>query len=134
MKNAIFAGFLLAAACASESAAPAIEPKLSALQTAVFAKSCANAACHGEGTGAAGMSLASADSSYANLVGKDSSEKDSAGTVYKRVEAGKPERSLLWLVVQHPVGKTAQMPKGIALESDKVDAIKAWIAAGALKN
>ncbi len=126
---------LLAGACDSASSTPALEPKLSVLQTEVFAKSCTNSACHGEGTGAGNLSLKDKATSFANLVGKESGEIDDAGKPLNRVEPGKPDKSVLWIVLDHPFGKAkGGMPPGARLDQYKIDAVKAWIADGAKNN
>lgn len=134
---AVAAALTLAAGCASDDPAPAAvgEPKLAWIQANVFTPGCAvGSSCHGSGSGAAGLKLSDSASAYATLVGVASAESDANGVPYARVEAGKPDRSLLWLVLQHPVGKTPQMPPGAPLAPHKVQAIKDWIASGALNN
>ena len=129
-------GFFLAAtlvaACDSTAAAPTLQPKLSVLQSEIFAKSCVNSACHGEGVGAGSLSLKDTATSFAQLVGKESGEIDDLGKPMQRVEIGKPEKSVLWLVMDRPFGKAKNgMPPGIRLDQYKIDAVKAWISAGA---
>ncbi|MSQ83506.1 MAG: hypothetical protein EXR77_11565 [Myxococcales bacterium] len=123
---------LLVAACESTAPSPTLQPKLTVLQTEVFTKSCVNSACHGEGVGAGNLSLKDTATSFAQLVGKESGEIDDLGKPMRRVEIGKPEKSVLWLVLDRPFGKAKNgMPPGIRLDQYKIDAVKAWISAGA---
>ncbi|MBM4345122.1 MAG: hypothetical protein FJ100_17260 [Deltaproteobacteria bacterium] len=123
---------LAAAACETSAPTPTLQPKLSVLHAEIFSKSCTNSACHGEGTGAGNLSLKDAATSYTQLVGKESGEIDDAGKPLNRVEPGKPDKSVLWIVLDRPFGKAkAGMPPGARLDPYKVDAVKAWIAAGA---
>ena len=66
----------------------------------------------------------------ANLVDRDSNEE--AGK--KLVVPGKPDESLLYLLLKGPVGSIDQMPQGSKLDAARVEAIRKWIADGAEDN
>ncbi len=113
----------------SAGAAAALEPKLSVIQAQIFDKNkrCSSSSCHG---GSETPDL-TAGKSYGQLVGKASNNIPGK----MRVVAGKPEESLLYLVLQGDVtdgGKTVgKMPQGGSLTAAEIDAIKQWILAGA---
>ncbi len=126
----------LAAGCATDDGEPATtsQPTLTWLQANVFSKSCAVSGCHGAGSPAAGLKLTDAPASRASLVGVASQVSDGQGGTYLRVAASDPSKSLLYLIVQGKVGSQRQMPPGLALPAEKVEAIRGWIAAGAPAN
>ena len=137
--NGIVGVLVLSLLAGCDSAAPPTgpvgEPKLSWIQVNVFAKSCSNSACHGGGASPSGnLSVIDLDTSYANLVGKESGEKKGDGTPMQRVVPGKPDESLLYLAVTKGYGNVKQMPLGFPLEPHQIAAIKGWIAAGAKKD
>jgi hypothetical protein len=109
------------------ASAQTVEPKLSVIQTEIFAKSCAFSSCHGANARAPELT---AGKSRANLVDRDSNEE--AGK--KLVVPGKPDESLLYLLLKGPVGSIDQMPQGSKLDAAKVEAIRQWIADGAQDN
>jgi hypothetical protein len=92
----------------------------------ILTASCAFAGCHGGGSPAQGLLLESG-SAIASLVGVDSSEQP--GTPL--VDPGSLDTSFLWikLLPDPPVG--ARMPYGGALSGAQLDAVAAWIEAGA---
>ena len=60
--------------------------------------------------------------------------KEVPGTV--RVKPGEPDQSYLWLKLEHSASKGDGMPRGLffskKLSQNDMEAIKAWITAGAL--
>jgi mono/diheme cytochrome c family protein len=83
--------------------------------------------CHGE-NGNGGQDLRAA-SSYANLVGVDAS-----GYVGKRVVAGSPDLSVLFLKMTGAPGAGSVMPPAGSLPTGMTDLVRQWIAEGALEN
>ena len=138
--NSLFAvlaiGGLGLLGCESTAAqAPVGEPKLSWIQTNVFAKSCVNSACHGNGASPAGqLSLSDTATSFAALVNAGSSQQWDTGKQMVRVVPGKAAESLLNLAVTTGYKAVKQMPLGAPLDAYKQEAIRAWIAGGALNN
>jgi hypothetical protein len=112
---------------AAGAAQATIDPKLSVIQTEILDKSCAFSSCHGAGAVAPEMT---AGKSRANLV--DRASNFEAGK--QLVVPGKPDESLLYLVLKGSVGQVNQMPKGSKLDDAKVEAVRKWIADGALDN
>lgn len=107
-------------------------PTLTQLQSSVFAGSCAISGCHGSGSSPAGnLKLSDPATSHASLVNQEGTVVNEDGKVWLRVVPGQPENSLLYRVLQGKVGTVRQMPPGVALSADKVEAVRAWIAAGA---
>lgn len=134
--GALGAAAVALAGCATDDGGPAstAQPTLAWVQANVFTKSCAVSGCHGAGSPAAGLKLTDADASRASLVGVASKVADGQGGTYLRVAASDPSKSLLYLVVKGKVGEQRQMPPGLALSPEKVEAIRGWIAAGAPAN
>jgi mono/diheme cytochrome c family protein len=104
-----------------------VDPKLSVIQKEIFDKSCAFSKCHGANATSPELTAGKA---RANLVDRDSNME--AGK--KFVVPGKPDESLLYLVLKGSVGSINQMPKGAKLDAAKVEAIRQWIADGAQDN
>ena len=48
--------------------------------------------------------------------------------------SGDPEASLLFQVLNGPVGGTRQMPVGAVLPAEELERVRSWIEAGALDN
>ncbi len=119
--------FLLAAGLLGGCGDDGDDAKLSTIQTDIFDKSCSFSSCHG--AGATSPELTSGKS-HGNLV--DRASNIEAGK--KLVVAGKPDESLLYLVLQGSVGAVNQMPKGSKLDAAKVEAVRKWIADGAQNN
>lgn len=105
----------------------AAEPTFAAVFAAI--QSDCNA-CHALDSG--GLNMKTADDAYKNLVSTDSQECRG----WKRVEPGKPERSVLYLAITHDSATNCTptaMPLGSlsGWDASKADLVKAWIAAGA---
>lgn len=96
---------------------------LSKVESDVFAKSCAQTSCH-KGTSSAG-NLNLEGKTHAKLVGVASTI---AGE--QLVVPGKPEASLLMKRLK-AVTPYSVMPPGEALEAERLELIRSWIAAGA---
>jgi hypothetical protein len=116
------------AACGSEEAAPTF----TRIQKEVFNPSCTFSACHSGGNPAGGMDLT--EPAHAKIVDVASTEKPSA----KRVVPGDPDSSYLMdkLLDRNlpaaPQGETwTSMPPGGSIEADRIELVRAWIAAGA---
>jgi hypothetical protein len=106
-------------------------PTLTALRAEVLQPRCGATGCHGGTNPARGLDLVTAP--HAALV-------DVATVVdpsRRYVVAGDPSASLLLQVLRGPVASAdgasdcRQMPPGFVLEDADVDAVEAWIAAGA---
>lgn len=108
-----------------------VQPTLDSIQANVFTPSCAVSGCHTGPAGGplpTGMDLASADASFANLVGVDSLQ--SPGDV--RVVPGDADASYLVMKIEGRAPFGGRMPLGGgALDATTIEAIRAWIDAGA---
>ncbi len=110
-----------------------IGPTLDAIQAAVFTPSCATSSCHSDGNQAAGLSLASADTSFLELVGQFSNQNGQANVML--VAPTDPDGSYLIRKMEGAVGITgARMPIGApAIPQSDIDQIRLWITNGALR-
>jgi hypothetical protein len=103
---------------------------LSSLQTTIFTPSCALSACHNSTDPQNGLDL-SAGKSFKSM------NEASPHAELKRIDTTTPENSLMYKVLLGDVAvasgdEVGKMPDGkAALSQDKIDAVKAWIAAGA---
>lgn len=115
--------------CGSESdgaESPPVQPKFSALNEHIFSKKCSFRACHG-GDANAALRLDGAGA-YENLVEVPSEQL----TGMDRVSPGNPDASYLFLKLSEerpPMG--VRMPPNQPLETNEIEAIRLWIAAGA---
>ena len=103
------------------------------IQAYIFDKSCANSACHAAPANIASLDLTYARS-YENLVGRQPQNPAAAAAGMKLVDPGNPENSFLLAKLIGPtaVEQGLQMPLGGSiLHTGKIDAVRAWIAAGA---
>jgi hypothetical protein len=115
-------------------------PTLSSLRSSIFDSKCTTA-CHSGGNSAAGMLDMSHDL-HAALVGVAATSSPCRSKQQKRVVAGDPNASLLYLKVmakihdaEAPCGES--MPESVsfpALSTDEAELIRRWIAAGALND
>lgn len=106
-------------------------PTLSGNVQPIFDANCTGG-CHGAGA-AGGLDLSSAATSYANLVAVPSKQSPTT----QRVLANQPDKSYLMfkLLGMGPGYTGVRMPKGKpALSTADIDAVKSWIAGGALNN
>ena len=110
-----------------------IGPTLDQIQAVIFTPSCATAGCHSAGTMAAGLSLADADSSYADLVGQFSNAAGQAGSVL--VLPNDPDMSYLIMKLENAAGITGNRmpPAGAAISQSNIDQVRLWITNGALR-
>lgn len=106
---------------------PGDGPTLSSLQASIFTPKCAVAGCHLDPGAQQGLDL-SAGKTYAHTVGVDVTETSG----FKRVVAGSSADSYLYLKVSgDPRIVGERMPFGGTLTAAEIDAIRAWIDAGA---
>ena len=96
---------------------------LSKVESDVFAKSCAQTSCH-KGTSSAG-NVNLEGKTHARLVGVASTVPGELLVV-----PGKPDASLLMKRLK-PVAPYSVMPPGEALDAERLELIRSWIAAGA---
>jgi hypothetical protein len=104
---------------------PPEEATLSSLRSDIFEPRCGFSGCHGGSGPAAGLDLV--DDPFGNLVDIASDEDPNV----KRVVPGDPAASLLFQVLQAPVGGTQQMPVGAEFGDEELARIAAWIENGA---
>jgi hypothetical protein len=114
---------------ASDGGACAVQPTFTSIQARVLSSpTCALSGCHAT-PGQSGLSLdGSPDAVYAALVGVPSH-----GSLMQRVAPGAPASSFLYakLSEETPPSGT-RMPQAAApLDACEIDAVRAWIAAGA---
>lgn len=103
-----------------------IQPTLSSIQKEIFTPICS--VCHGGASPAAGQNLSTIEDSIANLI-----DVQSSNPLFKRVLPGSPEESYLYLKITGDSQAGARMPLGQpALAEEQINAIKNWIANGAL--
>lgn len=122
------------AACAGDGTGlggglPPLEATFSSIQARIFSPICTQ--CHGGAAPPLGFSL-EANVSYANLVNVPSLEVEG----YMRVKPGQPDSSYIVLKVEGAEGiEGERMPRGLSrLAAEEIQAIRDWIAAGALQN
>lgn len=96
---------------------------LSKVESDVFVKSCAQTSCHKGASPAGNLNLEG--KTHAKLVGIASTIQGE-----QLVVPGKPEASLLMKRLE-PVMPYSVMPPGEALEAERLELIRSWIAAGA---
>ena len=130
----LFGGDVCDPTCrACDSGAGPLASSWEGVQTNVFARyGCTRASCHG-GPGSGGLGLAS-PAAYDNLVDVPAS----AVPALHRVEPGDERASFLWLKLGKAVNVAdfgdvagSGMPPDGALTPDELDAVTAWIRAGA---
>ncbi len=141
----LLAGLPAVAACGSSAAgdavstpdtggggACAVAPTFTSIYTQLLAtRTCATSGCHAT-PGQSGLSLnGSADEVYTALVGAPS-----LGSLLERVKPMSPTDSFLYLKLSEAMPPSGlRMPQtGQALPACEIDAVQAWIAAGAPKN
>jgi len=110
----------------------AIGPTLDEIQAAVFTPTCATSTCHSNSAQAAGLSLADADTSYAEMVGQFSNQTGQMNVLL--VAEGDPDASYLIRKLEGAAGITGnRMPPGGALLQSDIDVIRQWISDGAAR-
>ena len=102
-------------------------PVFSDIQAQIFTPTCASSSCHGGGAPAGGLNL-SAGSSYAELVGIASTEDANI----MRVVPFDPANSYLMQVLDGTAASGTVMPPSGMLPQTSIDAVRTWIANGAL--
>ena len=113
--------------------APAENSAYHDIQEYIFDKSCANTACHAAPANLASLNL-SYTHSYESLVGRQPENPAAAATGMKLVDPNNPENSFLLTKLVGPTdaAQGLRMPLGkVTLHPGKIDAVRAWIAAGA---
>lgn len=103
------------------------------IQEYIFDKSCANSVCHAAPANAGNLNL-TYGLSYEDLVGGAPQNPAAAAAGMKLVDPGNPENSFLLAKLMGPAAPElgARMPfGGGVLHSGKIDAVRAWIEAGA---
>ena len=123
----IVLGLFVVAGCGGDHAP--IPSRLAAIETEVFTPSCTFSSCHGATSPEQGMSLTSP--AWGAIVGVRSTEVSDL----LRVAPGDPEGSYLWHKISNPSPPVGvRMPPDQPLSPSAIEAIRAWIAAGAANN
>ncbi len=107
-------------------------PTLDQIQGAIFTPDCATSGCHDNTTQAASLSLADADTSYAEMVGEFSNQTGQENVML--VAAGDPDASYLIRKMENAAGITGNVmpPPGRApVPQADIDVIRLWITNGA---
>lgn len=125
MNRRMFLAFIALGSAACPLGVPPEQATLSSLRSDIFEPRCGFTGCHGGAGAAAGLELV--EDPFAALVEVPSTE-DAA---MMRVAPGDPDASLLFHVLQGPVGSTDQMPVGSELGAEDLARVEAWIANGA---
>jgi hypothetical protein len=110
-----------------------VVPTLDEIQAAIFTPSCATGGCHDNGTQAAGLSLANADTSFLELVGEFSGQNGQSAVML--VAPTDPDGSYLIRKLDGAAGITGgRMPLNrAALPQSDINLIRDWILGGALR-
>jgi len=120
--------FILMSIVVAGASCDGVEPvdiTLSSIRADIFEPRCGFTACHGGSNPVRGLDLVL--DPHASLVGVESEEE---GIV--RVVAGDPEASLLFQLINGPVGTASAMPPPSGgLPAEEIERIRGWIAAGA---
>jgi len=109
-----------------------IAPTAAAVQERVFQRSCALArSCHTGDTPQAGLTLSSVDEILASAVGKPASQVPTLSLL----EPGRPEDSYIVRKLRNlqTVGTAMPPPPAAALCEPKIQAVEAWVRAGAVR-
>ena len=110
----------------------AIGPTLDEIQAALFTPDCATSGCHDATTQAASLSLADADTSYAEMVGEFSNQTGQENVML--VAPGDPDASYLIRKMENAAGITGgRMPPAQATPQSDIDQIRLWITNGAVR-
>jgi hypothetical protein len=115
-------------------AAPVVlMPNLDSIQAVIFTPSCATAGCHSNGSQAAGLSLADADTSFLELVGQFSNQNGQSNEML--VAPNNADASYLIRKLEGALGITGQrMPlNAAAIPQPDIDQIRTWIDNGAVR-
>jgi hypothetical protein len=124
--SVLVAGLVPVAGCGESDAPAPIPPHLSSIETEIFAHNCTFSSCHGA-TPEKDMSLVAP--TYATITGVPSTEVPTM----MRIAPGDPDGSYLLQKISSPTPLDGvRMPPDQPLAQNKIDAIRIWIAAGAL--
>jgi len=122
----------LIAAWGGEDEEPSVT--LSSIETEVFAVSCNQPSCHSVAGKKGGLILADKQA-FANLVGVAAEQTAAQSEGLKRVVAGDPAKSFLYLKMKAPLDAKyeAIMPFGnsAGLDAARLAKVEAWINGGA---
>jgi hypothetical protein len=114
-----------------DATSPTFEPTFSAVYTEVIgAHNCLLGLCHGEGAAGGGLSLFPKRSAHESLLA-ESRGFECRGLAMPIVDAGHPERSLLWHKLQPDPPCGLSMPPDRNLDARHVEQVHEWIARGA---
>ena len=121
------AALALVAGCGDGESGEPIPAMLSAIQAQIFTPNCASfSSCHGGGSPQQGMSLLAPAAGA--VIGVASTEVPTL----MRVAPGEPDASYLLHKLERAMPAVGErMPPGQPLASNKIQAIRMWIAAGA---
>ena len=109
---------------------PTGAPTLTSLQSSIFTPQCAFPGCHAAPAPEQGMDL-SAGNTFVDTVGVNATELSG----FKRVAPGNAADSYLYMkIAGDPRIIGDRMPLGGTLTAADVEAVRAWIDAGALDN
>ncbi len=111
-----------------------IGPTLDQIQAVVFTPDCATSGCHDNTTQAAGLSLADADTSYAEMVGEFSNQTGQENVLL--VAEGDPDASYLIRKMENAAGITGNRmppPGRTPTPQSEIDQIRQWITDGAAR-
>jgi hypothetical protein len=122
----LVAGVIPAAGCGEGEAPAPIPPHLASIESEIFAHNCTFSSCHGAAAPQQGMSLVAP--TYATLSDVASTEVPTM----KRIAPGDPDGSYLLqkISIATPLDGV-RMPPDQPLAAHKIEAIRAWITAGA---
>jgi len=118
------------------TAAPVVEPTHTSIQANVYDVSCNASSCHGADPGEGNLNLQT-ETSYSAIVNVAPDDADAQGDGFLLVDPGNPDNSFLYvtLMAETTPAYANSMPKGsVLLDAETVDAIRQWIADGALDN
>jgi len=126
-------GLVLLGGCAGDGPAPhGAGGQFAQLQANIFNQHCLSAGCHNAQSQAGGLNL-SPGASHNQLVNVDPNNPAALSAGLLRVQPFNPGNSYLLAKVTNPgVGEGSRMPLGMEqLAQSDIDAIEAWIVAGA---
>ena len=115
-----------------ETGVDGVRSTFEAIQDHIFNESCISSSCHSSAWAAAGLSL-EPDVAYEQLVGRVPQNAKAREEGMLLVRAGEPDKSFLMTkLTGSGVGYGDRMPRSYSsLSGVAIDAIRAWIAAGA---
>ena len=119
---------------ATPACTPIADTSLHNLQAVIFTPNCALASCHAAGAGnppLQPLDMSSAAATYANTVGVTAIETYNSNTIKIVDTSGHLASYMYKKLVNDPGITPTDMPPGQLLCQAKIDAIAAWIDAGA---